>query len=352
MKKRYSSTLWIYFAFIVFGIMLATAFIMSFLVYILFQMGLLNQHNRNPLAPIVFLLFISVIIGTGISLFVAKKILKPITNFSNATDEVAKGNFDIRINEKNPVREIRDLAKNFNMMVHELSSIETLRNDFIVNVSHEFKTPIATIEGYATLLQQNDLSDIEYKEYTQMIIHSARQLNTLSGNILNLSKLENQEVVLEKTLYRLDEQIRHAVLMLEPEWSLKNLDFQLDLIKKEYYGNEGLLMQIWINLIENAIKFTPQAGKIHISLSEKFPHLIFKITDTGLGIHDSSKNYIFDKFYQGDTARKTEGSGLGLALVKRIVDLSKGEIMVESAINKGTTFTILLPSSTNLATPS
>ena len=314
-------------------------------------MGLLNQHNRNPLAPIVFLLFISVVIGTGISFFVAKKILKPITSFSNATDEVAKGNFNIEINEKNPIKEIQDLAKNFNIMVQELSSIETLRNDFIINVSHEFKTPIATIEGYATLLQENNLSDIEYKEYTQMIIHSARQLNTLSSNILSLSRLENQEIVLEKTFYRLDEQIRHAVLMLEPEWSLKNLDFQLDLIKKEYYGNEGLLMQIWINLIENAIKFTPQAGKIHISLSEKFPHLIFKITDTGLGIHVSNINRIFDKFYQGDTTRKTEGNGLGLALVKRIVDLSKGEIMVESAINKGTTFTIIFPSPTAPATP-
>ena len=343
MKNRYNSTLWIYFAFIVFGIMLATAFIMTFLVYLLFQMGLLNQHNRNPLAPIVFLLFISVIIGTSISLFVAKKILKPITNFSNATDEVAKGNFDIEINESSPIKEIRDLSKNFNIMVHELSSIETLRNDFIVNVSHEFKTPIATIEGYATLLQGNSLSDDEYKEYTQMIIHSARQLNTLSGNILSLSKLENQELIMEKDLYRLDEQIRHAVLMLESEWSLKDIDFQIDLVKTEFCGNEGLLLQVWLNLIGNAIKFTANGGTIYISLSKENSSIVFTIADTGIGIDNEIINHIFDKFYQGDTTRKTEGNGLGLALVKRIIDLSKGSITVNSCLDKGTTFCVNLP---------
>lgn len=343
MKNKYNSTLWIYFAFIVFGIMLATAFIMTFLVYILFQMGLLNQHNRNPLAPIVFLLFISVIIGTSISIFVAKKILRPITNFSNATNEVAKGNFNIKINEDSPVKEIKDLSKNFNIMVEELSSIETLRNDFIVNVSHEFKTPIATIEGYATLLQGNNLSDIEYKEYTQMIIHSARQLNTLSNNILSLSKLEHQGLVMEKSLYRLDEQIRHAVLMLESEWSLKNIQLKIDLIKTKFYGNEGLLMQVWINLIDNAIKFTPDEGTIIISLFKKNSSIIFEISDTGIGIDSSTINRIFDKFYQGDTARKTEGNGLGLALVKRIIDLSEGSITVNSYLDKGTTFSVSFP---------
>lgn len=347
MKKRYNSTLWVYFAFIVFGIMLATAFIMTFLVFILFRMGLLSQHNRSLLTPIVFLLFISVIIGTSISLFVAKKILKPIAAFSKATDEVAIGNFSIEINEESPIKEIRDLSKNFNIMVQELSSIETLRNDFIINVSHEFKTPIAAIEGYATLLQGNNLSDVEYKEYTQMIIHSARQLDTLSSNILSLSKLENQELILEKNLYRLDEQVRYAVLMLEPEWSLKNIDLQIDLAKTEFYGNERLLMQVWINLIGNAIKFTPDNGTIHINLFKQNSHLIFKVIDSGIGIDDLTISHVFDKFYQGDTARKTEGNGLGLALVKRIIDLSNGSITVESEIRQGTTFTVFLPYPSN-----
>ncbi len=323
--------------------MLATAFIMSILVYISYHLGILNQFNRNPRLPIIFLLFLSVIIGTAISLFVAKKILSPITRFSEATYEVAKGNFSIQIDEDSPVTEIQDLAKNFNLMVHELSSIETLRNDFIVNVSHEFKTPIATIEGYATLLQGDSLSQVEYMEYTRMIIHSAKQLNALSSNILNLSKLENQEIVLEKTLFRLDEQIRQGVLMLEPEWNLKNIELQIDLIKTDFYGNEGLLMQVWLNLIGNAIKFTPENGLIQISLIKEEENMIFKIVDTGVGIDDFVIDHIFDKFYQGDLARKTEGNGLGLALVKRIVDLSKGRIKVESSLNKGSTFLVILP---------
>lgn len=342
-KKKYNSRLWIYFALIVFSIMLSTALIMTFVAYFLFQMGHLNKHNTNPLLPVTSLLFMSVIIGTSISLFVAKKILKPITNFSNATDEVAKGNFDIRIDEESPIEEIRDLSKNFNMMAHELSSIETLRNDFIVNVSHEFKTPIATIEGYATLLQDNNLSDTEHKEYSEMIIYSARQLNTLSSNILSLSKLENQEIILEKELYRLDEQIRQAIMMLEPDWGSKDLIFNINLIKTEYFGNESLLMQVWINLIGNAIKFTSHGGSIHIDLSEKDSYLIFEISDTGIGIDDSIINHIFDKFYQGDTTRKTDGNGLGLALVKRIIDLSDGSITVKSKVKEGTTFIIKLP---------
>lgn len=343
MKRKYRSRLWVYLALIVFIIMLVTAVIVSFFAYFLFQMGYLNQHDKNPLTPVIFLLFMSVMIGTSISLFVAKKILKPITRFSKATDEVAKGNFNIRMTETGHIEEIRDLTRKFNMMVHELSSIETLRNDFVVNVSHEFKTPIAAIEGYAMLLQDGNLSETERNEYTQMIIGSSRQLASLSHNILSLSKLENQEIILEKELYRLDEQIRYVILMLEPEWSSKELDLQIDLVKTNYYGNEGLLMQVWMNIIGNAIKFTPHRGVIGIRLFEKEASLVFQVSDTGIGMDDSIIKHIFDKFYQGDAARKTDGNGLGLALAKRIVDLCNGSIMVESKVGKGTIFTVTLP---------
>lgn len=342
MNRRYGSKLRIYFTLIIFVIMFSTALIMGLLAFMLLKTGHINLANPNPLTPIRFILFMSVIIGTSISAFVAKKILAPITDFSLATDKIAKGNFDIRINEDSPIEEIRDLAKNFNIMAQELSGIETLRNDFITNVSHEFKTPIAAIEGYATLLQ-DDVSVPEYADYIQMIIQSAKQLNSLSSNILSLSKLENQEIILEKTSYRLDEQIRNAVLMLEPEWSQKNLDLQIDLTNAEYIGNEGLLMQVWLNLISNAIKFTPEDGTVKISLYKEGASLVFKITDNGLGIEESTINHIFDKFYQGDTTRKTEGNGLGLALVKRIIDLSNGSITVKSKINEGSTFIVILP---------
>ncbi|MFA5577324.1 MAG: HAMP domain-containing sensor histidine kinase [Tissierellaceae bacterium] len=340
--ERYSPKLRIYFTLLIFTIMLSAALIMGFLAFLLLKTGHLNLTNRNPLSPLWFILFMSVIIGTSISAFVANKILKPITDFSIATDKIAKGDFDIRIDEDSPIEEIRDLAKNFNIMAQELSGIETLKNDFITNVSHEFKTPIAAIEGYATLLQ-GDISNPEYADYTQMIIQSARQLNSLSNNILSLSKLENQEIILEKVSYRLDEQIRSAVLMLEPEWSPKNLDLQIDLINAEYVGNESFLMQVWLNLISNAIKFTPENGYIQIRLIKEDYSLIFTITDNGIGINKTNINHIFDKFYQGDITRKTVGNGLGLALAKRIIDLSNGSISVKSVIEKGTTFTVRLP---------
>lgn len=342
MKKK-NSRLWIYFALIIFSIMLVTALIMLFLAYLLFHMGHLSQPNGNPLAPIIILLFLSVMIGTGISLFVAKKILQPITRFSKASDEVAKGNFNIRLDEVSHVEEIRDLTRKFNMMVQELSSIETLQNDFVVNVSHEFKTPIAAIEGYATLLQDGSLSEAERNEYAQMIIDSSRQLATLSHNILSLSKLENQEIILEKRLYRLDEQLRQAVLLLEPKWNIKELDLRIDLTKIDYYGNEKLLMQVWLNMIENAIKFTPHGGKIGIRLFKKEMFLGVEISDTGSGMDDAIIKYIFDKFYQGDAARSTDGNGLGLALAKRIIDLCNGSITVKSQVDEGTVFTVELP---------
>lgn len=349
MSKKYHSKLWVYFALIVFGVMIASTFAMTTLAYILYQTGLLDQHARNPFIPTIILIFMSVIIGTSISLFVAKKILNPITHFTNATNEVAKGNFDLKIDERSPIGEIQDLTKNFNLMVRELSSIETLRNDFIVNVSHEFKTPIATIEGYATLLQANNLSDTEHQEYIELIIYSTRQLNTLTSNILSLSKLENQEIILQKELFRLDEQIRQAIMVLEPDWGSKNLSFDINLTKVDYFGSESLLMQVWINLIGNAIKFSSDGGLIQINLFAKNASLIIEITDTGIGIEPSIMKHIFDKFYQGDTTRKTDGNGLGLSLVKRIIDLSGGSITVDSRIDEGSTFTVTLPADSKLA---
>lgn len=343
MKNNSRSRLWIYFALIVFAIMVAAALIMSFLAYLLFQMGHLNLPSANPLAPVTFLLFMSALIGAGISLFVARKILNPLTRFSEVAGEVAKGNFSVRVDESSPIEEIRDLTRKFNVMVQELSGIETLRNDFVVNVSHEFKTPIAAMEGYAALLQEGNLSEGERSEYAQMIIDSSRQLAALSHNILSLSKLENQEIVPEKEPYRLDEQVRQAVLLLEPEWSAKGLDLHIDLVKAIYCGNEKLLMQVWQNMIGNAVKFTAPGGRIGIELFDKTTALVFRITDTGIGMNSQVIRHIFDKFYQGDAARKAEGNGLGLALARRIIDLCHGDITVESEAGRGTIFTVTLP---------
>ena len=342
-SKKKNSKLWIHFALIVFAIMLATAFVMMILTFVFIRLGHFPFDRGNALVSVIPLLFLSVIIGTAISLFVAKKILHPITKFSKAVEEVAKGNFSIRLDETERIEEIRALSRNFNLMAKELSSIEMLRKDFVVNISHEFKTPIAAIEGYAMLLQDKGISETERNEYTQIIIDSARQLATLADNILRISKLENQEVVFEKEPFRLDEQIRQAVLMLEPEWSRKELNLHIEINKFIYYGNEQLLWQVWINLIGNAIKFTSPNGNIGIQLFQYGTHIIARISDTGCGMDDDVLRHIFDTFYQGDTSHAVTGNGLGLAMVKRIIELYDATTEVESEVGKGSKFTVKLP---------
>jgi signal transduction histidine kinase len=299
--------------------------------------------NGRGIAPFSGLLVISVVIGTSVSLFVARKFLKPIVMFSQAIREVGKGNFSIRLNENEKIKEVRELTHNFNFMVNELSCVEALRNDFVDNVSHEFRTPISAINGYATLLQDKTLSEAERDEYVKLIIDSSRQLTTLSTNILNLSKLENQDAVIDKTDFRLDEQIREIVLLLENNWNSKNLCLDIDLEYTVFTGNKELLALVWFNLIENAIKYTPDGGAVEIRLHKSNDNVVVEIADTGMGINQSEIHRIFDKFYQGDRARSETGNGIGLALVLRIVNLCKGKIDVQSVPGKGSVFIVSLP---------
>lgn len=342
MNKRIFKSLWWYFVSSVFLIMLSSLLIMAPLAFMYLRYGNIS-HGRNPFGPIFFIILLSLVIGTIITIMVGKRILSPITNFSNAAKEIAKGNFEIYLNEFHPVNEINEVAHHFNIMAQELRSIETLRNDFVVNVSHEFKTPIASIEGYATLLQDKTITEEEHDEYTEMIIGSARQLSMLSGNILKISKLENQEVISEKKEYRLDEQLRQAILLLETLWEPKQMTLNIELEKVHYYGNEELMMQVWLNLLGNAIKFTQAGGEISVNLVPQQDYISITISDNGIGMEKNVRKHIFEKFYQGDHARSGEGNGLGLSLVSRIINLCGGTIEVESEFGVGSTFTVKLP---------
>ena len=229
-------------------------------------------------------------------------------------------------------------------MAEELAGTETLRDEFLSNVSHEFKTPLASIQGFAKLLQSDDITEQEREEYTQIIIDETSRLSKLSSNILRLTKLENQKTVGKKTRFSLDEQIRKILLVLEPEWSKKKIDLDIDLEDIMYVGSEELMAQIWQNIINNAIKFTPEGGKISVKLFRNEKNISAEIWDNGPSIAPDVKAKIFDKFYQGDRSRATEGNGLGLALVKRIIELSEGSIEVENDMKKGgVCFRISLP---------
>ncbi len=298
-------------------------------------------YFRTELRKGLTLLF-SVLIGTIMIIMGSKHALRGIHALHDATGEVAKGNFDVKV-KKCSDDEIGELADGFNKMTLELKSMEMLQKDFIGNVSHEFKTPISSIRGFAELIQSGELTDGERQEYAGIIREETERLSRLTSNILKLSKLENQDILSESNLFALDEQIRRVILLLEPEWSGKNIRFDLHLNDIMFYGNEEMLQQVWLNLMENAIKFSHPGGRIIIRLYHTGTSIKATVRDEGIGMDPSTRERIFDKFYQGDTTRASEGNGLGLALVKRIVDLFGGNIDVESQRGKGSAFFIELP---------
>ena len=235
--------------------------------------------------------------------------------------------------------------RNFNAMVRELKSISTLSSDFIANVSHEFKTPLSVIEGYAMLLQDDRLTAQEREDYLNKILVNTRRLNTLVGNILMLSKMETKPLPEQYTRFRLDEQLRQVVAQLEPQWSAKGISFRVRLDEVELLGWEQVLPYVWSNLISNAIKFSPSGSVIALTLLEQRECAVVTVSDRGCGMEPDVQERIFEKFYQGDTSHKAEGNGLGLALVRQIVELSQGVVEVESQPGKGSTFRVILPKS-------
>ena len=311
------------------------------------QYYLIESFSNDSLYWIVnFVIILSfigcIVIGTIITVFVGRTILKPLHEISRATSEVARGNFKVRVRVPDDI-EYGMLANNFNKMAVQLSEIETLRGDFISSVSHEFKTPLASIQGFAKLLQDENISEEDRKEYTQVIIDETSRLTKLSTNILKLTKLENQKTIGKKSKFLLDEQIRKIIVMLEPEWSKKDIELDVDLEEITYIGNEELMAQIWQNIINNAIKFTGVGGNIGVKLYRSEQCIVVKISDDGPCIPDEKRTKIFEKFYQGDHSRSTDGNGLGLALVQRVVELCNGSVWVENTAPTGVCFTVQLP---------
>lgn len=309
------------------------------------------EPHRSPFQIWFSRLWMSIVLYVVISavlvLTLANKVVDPVLRLTRATREVARGNFDVQIEtERND--EIGGLTRNFNQMVRELRTIEYLRKDFITSVSHELKTPLATIRGYAGLLQNGELSEEERSEYATVIAAEAGRLASMSATMLNLSRLENQERLEDGSPFSLDEQIRRTIVILEPQWSRKSLSFDIDLEPVEIAGNEGLLQQVWLNLIGNAIKFSPDRGRIEVRAGRESDSVTVVIRDFGLGIEPDDLPRVFDKFFQADRTRSAEGSGLGLSLVKRIVALYGGSIKADSVPGEGATFTTVLPVSSGI----
>lgn len=330
-----------------FSLRVRMVFMVSFemLVCVILAYGLSTILNNivSIKIPILFeLIVLSMFIGFLVTSFMSKWFFDPIKKLRKAMENVADGDFTIRLETKSSSKEIREIYSGFNLMTNELSKTEILQSDFVSNVSHEFKTPINAIEGYSTLLQDNENLSDEQRQYVDKILFNTKRLSTLVGSILLLSKIENQSIPANQTSYRLDEQIRQSIVALEPAWSKKDIEFDVEMDSIEYTGNENMIHHVWDNLIGNAIKFNPECGIIRIRLEKQNNDVLFTVEDSGPGISEEAKKHIFDKFYQADSSHKEEGNGLGLALVKKILTVSNGEISAENIDGGGCRFTVLL----------
>ena len=309
-------------------------------------MGLtFTEQNVAAAAKITFgnVLLLTLIFGTID--YVRRKMMvdRPVKIITEATEKIMQGDFSVRIAPMhgNGMEGFNQIGMAINAMAKELAGTETLRTDFIANVSHELKTPLAVMGNYATMLQRPSITEDERCEYAKAISEAARKLAQLITNILKLNKLENQQIFPHAQKYDLGEQLCESLLQYESVWERENIEIETDIAEDvQVCADRELLSLVWNNLLSNAFKFTPAGGTVSLTLTATEHHTVVQVQDTGCGMSAETGAHIFEKFYQGDTSHATRGNGLGLALVKRVVDIVHGEISVESEIGKGTTFTV------------
>ena len=277
--------------------------------------------------------------------YIRRKIMveRPTKIITAATEKIMSGDFSVRIKpmQNSGMEGFNQIAMAINKMAEELSGVETLRTDFIANVSHEMKTPLAVMQNYGTLLQAPDLSEEKRIEYAKGVTDGSRRMADMMTNILKLNRLENQQIYPQISEFDLGEQICECLLQYENVWEKANIEIETDIAEDvKVKADAELLGHVWNNLFSNAFKFTPSGGTVTVSLTATDHHAIVKVTDTGCGMTPEVGAHIFEKFYQGDTSHSVQGNGLGLALVKRVIDIMQGEIGVESTVGVGTTFTV------------
>lgn len=306
---------------------------------------LTNEH-LNVAAKLTFLnVLLLSLVFTVIDTFRRKWTVEyPAKRIIDATEKIMQGDFSIRVKPLDKFgtdETFNQIIDCFNKMTDELGSVETLRTDFIANVSHEMKTPLTIIQNYGTLLQASELSNEQRIEYAKGVANSSRRMADMMTNILNLNRLENQQIFSQSTEFDLGEQICECLLQYENIWEKEKIEINTNIAERvQVKANAELLFLVWNNLFSNAFKFTECGGTVSVSLTASEYQAVVKVTDTGCGMTPEVGTHIFEKFYQGDTSHSAQGNGLGLALVKRVIDIMKGEIIVESTVGKGTTFTI------------
>ena len=285
----------------------------------------------------------------GVNNYLNKTTLNHVTTISEAMEKAANGDFETELvmtGSGSAARIYEDIYDNYNKMCAELKQVQILRNDFINSYSHEFKTPITSINGFAELLLSQNVTEEERSQYLRIIADESARLADLANSTILLSKLDSQTIITDKNLYSLDEQLRHCSIVLSSQWQAKNIRIDNELSELQYHGNSQLMEQLWLNLLNNAIKFTPENGEIKVSLSSIDTEITVSVSDSGIGMNEETTAHIFEKYYMGEKTHNKQGLGLGLSIVQRIVCLADGEIYVSSRPNAGSTFTVKLPVNT------
>lgn len=346
-KKTNRVSLTILFSAVVFCMLLIAILLALGLVALLIKFHVFKGVSEEIRMSNVMLVtaLISLVMGAALVVILSKIPLNPVNKFVNGLNSLAAGNFKTRISYRGPLANhptILEVTESFNKLAKELENTEMLRSDFINNFSHEFKTPIVSIAGFAKLLQKGNLTEEQKMQYLNAIEEESMRLSYMATNILNMTKIENQEILTDITKFNLSEQIRFAVLLMEEQWSKKNMDLQLDFDEHMIEANEELLKQVWINLVDNAVKFAPRCATIAVDICETAQSFIVAVSNTGQDIPPEKQKKLFNKFYQADESHAQEGSGIGLAIVKKIVDLHNGWISVKSEGGM-TVFTVELP---------
>lgn len=351
MKKEGSRHHWgllSLFALVVFLSLLISTVFTATMIFFLISNGLLILEDVTPADAsrlLVYQILISVPVGICVALIASLVPLRPIRKLINSMDRLALGDFTARASVGRVMQlypPYIGVVESFNKMAQQLENTELLRVDFVNNLSHEFKTPIVSIAGFAKLLKRGNLTREQQREYLDAIEEESMRLSHMATNVLNLSKVENQTILSDREVFNLSEQIRSCVLLLEDKWVKKDLDIQLDFAEYNIYANEELLRHVWINLLDNGVKFAPEGHLVQVKIQEEKDKLLVQVSNTGSHIPEEKRNRIFDKFYQADESHATHGNGVGLAIVKKIVSLHGGVIGVSSKDNV-TAFTVELP---------
>ena len=338
-KHRFSLSLlvWLY----IFLIVIVSVAIAVVTVNILLAFELIPEETNG----LILVFVISLGAGLIFTTIGSELMLRYVNRYINQMNRLASGDFKARLSigkfvKRNPT--FMEITNSFNKMAEELENTEMLRTDFINNFSHEFKTPIVSIAGFAKLLKRGNLTEKQKEEYLDIIEEESLRLATMARNVLNMTKVENQSILTNVSIYNLSEQLRSSILLLEPKWTRRGIGFELEIEEYMIQANEELLKEVWINLIDNAIKFTEDGKNIKISVKDTSEKIYVSVTNSGKEITPGQQKRIFNKFYQADESHATEGNGIGLALVKRIVDLHRGKIVVESN-EQTTSFMVELP---------